>query len=160
MRLYCILQLAVFDCYAFTCTPSCSGDWDPGHRAIFSYTVYSFDPERARKLHPNPCHRAFVPHPSARCLRLLPIYPHVRSPRRCCASRHHAICYNTVLSFDPAETSAVIAIHSLPPWICTASFSLMSSSSAHLPVRPFAKSMPGSKTSCHLTKLWRQNTAI
>jgi hypothetical protein len=33
--------------------------------AIFYYTDFPFDPEPARQLQPNSCHRAFVLHPSA-----------------------------------------------------------------------------------------------
>jgi hypothetical protein len=52
---------------------------------------------------PNPCHPAFVPHPTACCLQLLTIYPCVYSLGRCWDPRSHAICSNTDLSFDPDQ---------------------------------------------------------
>jgi hypothetical protein len=52
--------------------------------------------------------------------------------------------------FVRPETNAAIAAQFLPPCVCTAFFSLLSSPSAHLPVRPFARSMLASKPSCHL----------
>jgi hypothetical protein len=51
--------------------------------AIYSNTAVSFEPEPARQRQPNSCHRAFVLHSSACCLRLLPIYPYVYSSGRC-----------------------------------------------------------------------------
>jgi hypothetical protein len=50
------------------------------------------------------------------------------------------------------RTSAAILSQFLPPCVCTAFLSLMSSSSAHLPVRPGVRSMLGSKTRCHLCR--------
>jgi hypothetical protein len=65
---------------------------------ICSYTAFLFDQEPARQLRPNPCHRAFVLHPSACCFRLLPMYQYVHSPARCFDPRHHAIYYYTMTS--------------------------------------------------------------
>jgi hypothetical protein len=48
-------------------------------------------------------------------------------------------------------TSAAIAAQFLPPCVCTAAFSLRSSSSVHAPIHPFAWSMLGSKALCHLS---------
>jgi hypothetical protein len=56
----------------------------------------------------------------------------------------------TTLYFRSTRTSAVIAAQSLPPCICTESFSLSSSSSVHLPARPAVKAMLGFKASYHL----------
>jgi hypothetical protein len=47
-------------------------------------------------------------------------------------------------------TRADIAPHFLPLCVCTASFSLLSSTAVQLPVRPFARPMLGSRTSFHL----------
>jgi hypothetical protein len=60
----------------------------------------SFDPEPTRILLPNPCRRAFVPYPSACCLRLLSIYPCFHRSGRYGNPGHHAINYYTVFSFD------------------------------------------------------------
>jgi hypothetical protein len=68
-------------------------------------------------LHPNSCHRVFVLHPSACCLRLLSIYLYVHSLDRYWDPRHRAICTNTALSFDPEParqfipTLATIRLH-------------------------------------------------
>jgi hypothetical protein len=48
--------------------------------------------------------------------------------------------------------SAAMAPQFLSPCVCTASFSLLSSSSKHLPVRPRARSMLGSKGLVHLQR--------
>jgi hypothetical protein len=57
----------------------------------------------------------------------------------CHLSRH---CF-----FVRPGTSAVIAAQFLPPCVCTESFSLMSSSSVHVPARLVAPSMLGSRAS-------------
>jgi hypothetical protein len=75
--------------------------WISRRNTICPYTAFSFDPEPARQLKPNSCHRAFVPHPLAYCLHLLTIYPYFYSLRRCRVSRHHAIDYKTSISFVP-----------------------------------------------------------
>jgi hypothetical protein len=49
-----------------------------------------------------------------------------------------------------AGTSAAISTQSLSPCVCIAPFSLLSSSSVQLPLRPGTRSMLGSKTSCDL----------
>jgi hypothetical protein len=49
-------------------------------------------------------------------------------------------------------TSAAIATQFSPLCVCTASFSLMSSYSDHVPVRLFDRSILGSKTSFHLSR--------
>jgi hypothetical protein len=92
----CYLRLLTI----YTCVHSLRRCWDPRQRAIYYYTDFSFDPGPKRILHSNSCHRAFEQHPSACCLRLLPIYPYVHSPGRCCNPRSHAISYNTDSSFD------------------------------------------------------------
>jgi hypothetical protein len=69
--------------------------------AIWHCTDFSFDPEPARQLQPNSCHRAFVPHPSVCCLRLRTIDLNVLLPGQCFDIRNYAICYNTDVSFDP-----------------------------------------------------------
>jgi hypothetical protein len=97
MRLYRMLHLVVFTYCPITLA---STRWDPRHRAICSYTEFSFDPEPARQWRSNPCHLAFAPHPSACCLRLRSIYPCVHSPGRCWDPRHHVICASTDFSFD------------------------------------------------------------
>jgi hypothetical protein len=94
------------DCYLrllsiYPCVHSLGRCWDPRNHAICYYTVLSFDPEPVRKLRPNPWHRAFLLNSSDCYLRLLSIYPYVHSPGRCWDARHHAICSNTVFSFDP-----------------------------------------------------------
>jgi hypothetical protein len=45
--------------------PSSGRCWRPRYYAICHYTEFWFDPEPALQLHPNSCHRAFVPHPLA-----------------------------------------------------------------------------------------------
>jgi hypothetical protein len=55
------------------------------------------------------------------------------------------ICYDTVFAFDPA-----IATQFLPPCVCAASFSLLSSSSIHAPSRPAVRAMMGFTALCHL----------
>jgi hypothetical protein len=47
--------------------------------AICYHTAFPIDPEPARQLRPNSCHRAFVLHPSNCCLRVLSIYPYFHS---------------------------------------------------------------------------------
>jgi hypothetical protein len=47
-------------------------------------------------------------------------------------------------------TSAAIAPQFLPSCVCTAAFSMLSSSSLHVPVRSFSRSMLGSNASRHL----------
>jgi hypothetical protein len=101
-------------------------------------------------LRPNPYHRAFVPHPSICYLRLLPIYRHVPPLGRCWNSRHLANLRRHCFLVRPGP-SAEIATQSLPPCVCTASFSLLSSTAVHLPVRTGGlRSMLGSKASRHL----------
>jgi hypothetical protein len=75
--------------------------WDPRHHSIYSNTVFPLDPEPARQLQPNSCHRGFLLHPSACYLRLYSIYPGVRSPGRRWHHRHVSIFYYTVFAFDP-----------------------------------------------------------
>jgi hypothetical protein len=87
----------------YPCVHSLDRCWDQKHPSISYYTVFLFDPVQARKLRPNPCHRAFVLHPSACCPRLLSIYPYVDPPGRCWDRRHPSISYYTVFSFDPVQ---------------------------------------------------------
>jgi hypothetical protein len=75
--------------------------WSASHSVIYSYTVFSFDPEPAWKLQPNPRHCDSLLHPSACCLHLVSIYPHVCSSRRSWNAGNRAIYTNTVLPFDP-----------------------------------------------------------
>jgi hypothetical protein len=65
------------------------------------YTDFSFDLERARKLRPNPCRRAFVLHASACCFLLPLMYPYAHSIRRCWISGRYTICDYTAFSFVP-----------------------------------------------------------
>jgi hypothetical protein len=92
-RLHRILQLLIFVYYPFTRTFIRSVD------AGIQDTMHDLEP--ARKVQPNPCHRALAPHPSASYLCLLSIYPYVHSLGRCWDPRNPSICFNTVFSFDP-----------------------------------------------------------
>jgi hypothetical protein len=51
-------------------------------------------------------------------------------------------------------TKTAIAPHFLPPCVCTASVSLLSSSFVHVPAHPFAGSMVGTKTRYHRLLHW------
>jgi hypothetical protein len=68
---------------------------------IYSYTESSCDLEPALQLRPNPCHRAFLPHPSASSLRLLTIYLHAHLLGRYWDLRNPSIYSNTVFAFYP-----------------------------------------------------------
>jgi hypothetical protein len=108
VRLYRILQRAVFEFCPFTLSRHAQC-LDPRYHAICSSTVFAFDPEPERTFQPKPCHRAFVPHPSASCLRLLFTYPCVHQSGRCGDPRYRAICFYTVYSFDTEP-----ALHRIP----------------------------------------------
>jgi hypothetical protein len=60
--------------------------------------VFPFNPDHS-------CHCAFLLHPSACCLHLLSIYPHVRSSRRSWSAGHCAIFYHTCAIFYHAVVS-------------------------------------------------------
>jgi hypothetical protein len=78
LLLYRIFQLAVLVFYPFTRTPSRQGD--AGIQGIVPSAVTLI----CGSTRPNLCHRAFVAHPSACCLRLLFIYLFVHSLGRRC----------------------------------------------------------------------------
>jgi hypothetical protein len=79
-------------------------------------------------------------HVHACCLRLLSIYPYVHSPGRCWGLRHPSV-YTDIVFFVRPGTSAAIKPQFLPPCVCTVSCSLLSSCSAHAPVRLVSRSV-------------------
>jgi hypothetical protein len=79
---------------------------------------------------------------------LLPLLPVASAMLRLNASCHllrHCILVRP-------GTFAAMALQSLPPCVCTASFYLLSSTAIHLPLRPVARAMLGFKVLCHLSQ--------
>jgi hypothetical protein len=114
------------DYYFFFPNLSIQVGQSPGDIVQSLQTVLAFDPPGpAWRLRTNPCPHAVVLHPSTRCFRLLSIYPNAHSLGRYCST------WNQLL----------------PLSVCTASFSLMSSSSVHVPLSPIAQS----SSSAHVT---------
>jgi hypothetical protein len=116
---------------------SLSRCWVSRPYTICHITVLSFDLEPARKLLPNPCHRAFVLHPLTPWLHLLSIYPHVPSSGRFWRPRYDAICCDTVISFDLGQE------RQLSPNSCPRAFVL------HLSACCLRLECPPTRTSIH-----------
>jgi hypothetical protein len=76
----------------------------------------------------------------------LPVRPLARSGLESTSSFH---LLQHCLLVRPG-TSAAISTQFLPPCVCTAAASLMTSTAVHFPVRPLARSMLGSETFFHL----------
>jgi hypothetical protein len=154
MRLYPILQLAVFDCCPFTRT-SRRRSKDAGIQGKFHLSRHCFLVRpgtsaaiATQSLPPCSCTASFSLTSSTDAH--LPVRPLARSMLQSKASSH--LCRHCDL-VRPG-TSAEIATQSLSPCVCTPSFSLLSSTAVHLPVRPLVRSMLGSKASCHLCRHW------
>jgi hypothetical protein len=116
------------------------------------YTVLAFDPKPARQLHRNSCHRAFLLYSLAWCLHLLIIYPYVHSPGRCGVPRYDAICYYTDFCRSTRDQRGNCSPSLATVGLYCILLSLMSSTAVHLPVCLLARSMLGSKVSCHLLR--------
>jgi hypothetical protein len=111
--------------------------------SICSGTVFLFEPEPERQLHAN-LPTVSVRHPS--CLRLL-IITLINHPLGRCWTN---IFFHTTLHRNCSTWNhAAIAPHLFPTFVMAPTLCLRLLTI--LPVRSFARSMLGSKTSCHLT---------
>jgi hypothetical protein len=119
--------------------------------AIYDYTESSFDPAPPWQLRPNPYHHAFLS-----LVFSLMFSSGVRlsvrvSTRSILGSK--TLCHLSLHCFFVRPgISAEIATQSMPTCVCTASFSLMSSTAFHLPARAFVGSMLRAKVPCHLLR--------
>jgi hypothetical protein len=149
VRLYSILQLAVFIFYPFTRTfirpvdggiqgmmPSCQiltsrstrnqhGDCGPILATVRLYRILQFAVFVFSSFFPTPT-------------------------RSVVATIQDILPSASTLFFVRPGTSAATAPRSLPPSVCTESFNLLSSTDVHSPLRPLARPTLGSRTSCHL----------
>jgi hypothetical protein len=97
VRLYRIMQFAVFDCCPLNRT--FIRLVDVGIQRVMPSGP--FDPEPAQQQHPHSCYHVLAPPPLACCLCLLPIYPYVKETfGQCWDPRHYPICSSTDFSFD------------------------------------------------------------
>jgi hypothetical protein len=85
----------------------------------------------------------------------LPLHPLTRQMLASKTSSHLLLYWD----FVRPGTNVAIAAQSLPPCLCTASLSWMTSLSVHLHERPLARSMLQSKTSSHLLFFVRPGTS-
>jgi hypothetical protein len=148
VRLYCILQIAIFILF-------------PSPVTIFAWLIKMSChlPEQCFSVRPGirseiegqslpPCVRTesfSLMSSSSVHLPVRPVVPSMLCFKKSCHLLQH--CFDV-----RPGTSAVMASQSFSPCDSTDSLNLLSSSTIHLPARAVARSMLGYKASCHLSK--------
>jgi hypothetical protein len=120
-------DLPSFRTLTYRSTPNQRGNFSPALAAVRLYRILQLD--------------VFV------------FWPCTRTPRRLVDAGIQDIVPSVFTKkIARPGTSEAIAAQFLPPCVCTASYSLMSSSSDHVPIRPAVRAMLGFKASFHLSR--------